>query len=171
MMPMLVYALDRAQTLEAMRRGFTQKSEPGANIGPSLVVLAIAAVALLALLVILNRLQQGKPLTEAGSSEKLFRHVMKSLGFGMQDRSLLCRVASQLQLPNPVVMLLTPELLAETVYDFIAATPGRDAKTDLARFENISRRLFGQELPLQRDADSHEKRAAAKPSPPHPPGR
>ena len=62
------------------------------------------------------------------------------------DRALLCRIAQEMKLENPTVMLLTPQLFAEVAYNYTATKPGKSAM-DLKRLSAICKQLFGQEMP------------------------
>ncbi len=153
MMPAIVAALGRAQKLEAMRRGFTSKTEPGSGVYTSLLVVALILMLVVVALLVLNRMQQGRQAREKGSARSLFREVLRKLSLASKDRALLRRVAEDLKLENPSVMLLTPGLFAETVYAYASAKTGK-AAGDLQRLALICKRVFKQDLPPPSQADA-----------------
>ena len=153
MMPTILAALGRAQKLEAMRRGFTSKTDPGSGVYTSLLVVALILMLVVVGLLVLNRMQQGRQAREKGSARSLFREVLRKLSLASKDRALLRRVADELKLENPAVMLLTPGIFAETAYAYAGAKTG-NAGADLQRLALICKRIFKQDLPPPTQAET-----------------
>jgi hypothetical protein len=142
----LLATVDRAQKLDGLRRGFVDQTDQS-DVWIKLVGLAVIALLVLASLALLNRFQQGRNRPRTGSSSGLFRQVLKELSVGLNDRSLLNQVAAQMKLANPTVMLLTPQLYAKIVYDYLAVAPGKKGNAEMARLASICRQVFNQNLP------------------------
>jgi len=148
--PGMLAALDLTKTLEGMRHGFVNQTEHGADLWWKILGLAFFSALAIALLVLLNRLQQGRSAAIAPNSGALFRQVIKELSLGLPDRIVLTRVAHELKLANPTIMLLTPQLFAETVRDYLAVSSGGNTAGEMTRLAAIHKRLFNQEMPSLR---------------------
>ncbi len=168
MILVILAALGRAEKLEAMRRGFTSKNEPDAGTWSGMISVALVGVVAIAVLLILNRVQQGKKWRDKGGAHGLFREVLRALSLSYGDRRLLRRLASDMALENPTVMLLTPQLYAEAAYGYVATKRG-SAGTTMPRLAAICRRVFNQELPPPSSSEGSD--AAIGPSPPSTPRR
>ena len=142
----ILIALGRSDRLEAMRRGFTSKSEPGSGVWTGMLVLVIIGVVVIIGLLILNRVQGGREASHKNSAGNLFRDVLGELSLGLNDRALLRRVVKELKLAQPASMLLTPKLFAEAAYGYLTAKEGK-AGADMQRLETICQQLFGQPIP------------------------
>jgi hypothetical protein len=151
----ILAAMDRAGKLEAMRRGFTSKSEPDSGVWLNMLLVILVGLLVVAALLVLNRIQQGKKENKASTSWNLFREVMDKLSLSFHDRSLLRNVAAEAKLTNPTLMFLTPELFAEVVYSYTATKTGK-SKSDLTRLASICKRLFGRPLPRPQPTDLAE---------------
>ncbi|MBN1346180.1 MAG: hypothetical protein JXQ73_26060 [Phycisphaerae bacterium] len=146
MIPWVLATIGRSERLDAMRRGFTSKSEPGSGAWTGLLVVLILIVAAILILLLVNRYQQGKAGARHSGAAGLFKEVLQKLPLGLQDRALLRRLASDMDLPNPTVMLLTPKLFAEISYTYVAGKPG-ETGSDLSRLASICKLLFGHDMP------------------------
>lgn len=146
MIASFVIAIGRSDRLEAMRRGFTSKTEPGSGVWTSLVIVVVVGLLAMLVLLFLNRTQQNKEQGKSESAHALFKHVLSQLKLGLQDRSLLRRVATELKLKNPTVMLLTPQIFAETSFAYIAKKPGQ-SRADMARLQTVFKQIFRQDMP------------------------
>lgn len=149
MTALILAALKRTERLEAMRHGFAHKTDPGTNIWMGIIVVAVVGLLVILILLLANRAQQDRQTGKAKSPQFLFKDVLRRLKLGFKDRALLRRIANDLRLENPAVMLLTPQIFAETIHVYLARKPG-SAKTDMTRLTAICRRLFDQEIPPPR---------------------
>lgn len=160
-LPILI-ALGRSDRLEAMRRGFTSKSESGSGVWTGMLVVVIIGVITIIGLLILNRIQGGKEARHKSSAANLFREVLGELSFGLHDRALLRRVVKELRLAHPVAILLTPKLFSEAAYAYLSAKEGK-AGADMQRLGTICQQLFGQPMPeLSPPAETKKRRPARR---------
>jgi hypothetical protein len=151
MMYLILAALGRSDRLEAMRRGFTSKGDPGSDVWQGMVVISVVGFAIIGGLLILNRAQLRRSEAAKGDAASLFREVLGALHLGVKDRALLRRIASEMKLENPTVALLTPELFAEFAYTYIAAKPGA-AKGEASRLASICKAIFDVDMPPPKGA-------------------
>jgi hypothetical protein len=147
---LVLATLNRAERLEAMRRGFTSKTDPESGILTSMVVVVVIGLFVVLLLLLLNRAQQDRGVRKGKTPQGLFKEVLSKLKLGWPDRMLLRRVASELRLKNPTVMLLTPKIFAESASRYVSGRSGR-SRADMTRLRAIHRQVFGQDLPTRQD--------------------
>lgn len=159
-----ILAVGRVDRLVELQRYFAGRSGSGRAATALVLLLAVGGAGVL--LIGLSRLISQRR-SRRRNSARLFEEVLAGLNLPWSDRLLLRRMARRLGLANPVVMLLSPNLLARHGYwwaDRLAV--GRLRDTGLARLDAACRRLFGQALPARDALAGAEKR----PTPAEPPG-
>lgn len=121
--------------------------------GGSLLTLLYAAVAvavLVGLLVLLHRAQHrratGPPVE---NPRKLFDTVIRDLGLGVVQRDLLRRMASDLEMEQPTILLLSPAIFMKYARKWSASGRGRGGTSSVhgVSLEGLGRALFGSEMP------------------------
>ena len=116
----------------------------------ALLYAAVAVAALAGLLVLLHRLQQrratGPPVD---NPTRLFETVIRDLGLNVVQRDLLRRMAADLEMEHPTVLLLSPAIFVERARRW-TTSGGRLGGTLSSRrvsLEEVGRALFGSEVP------------------------
>lgn len=89
------------ERLEALHRQFSR----GAG-WDEFVLPLVGFVALVGLLAVLFQLQKRRQQVDVDNPRKLYRRLVHRLGLSAAQRDLLYRMASDLHLPNPSVLLL-----------------------------------------------------------------
>jgi len=129
--------------LDAVRDHLDKGGSPYAPLVLLLAVLAIAGVLLL-----LHRLEhrkEAKP--QANDPKALFAAVLNKLGLSVVQRDLLRRIAFDLRLPHPTMMLLSPELFQNHVRQWRQLLNEReqDVPEGPLRLREIAELLYGGE--------------------------
>ncbi len=138
---------------EAVRR---HENTPGSLQTELLIILATLVVIALGLM-ILAGLQRTKRQRSPRNPGRLFREVLRPLELSFSERLLLRRVARNLKLNQPTMLLLSPQYFSQSADNLLKHSPWASARTSLrARLEAISRKLFGQPL-LKQDAPPAEE--------------
>jgi len=136
--------------LESIRDRFEKGGSPYTPLVAVLGILGLAGV-----LLILQRLQQrsvSKP--PLNDPALLFSAVLERAGLNVMQRHLLRRVAADLRLPHPTVMLLSPELFLDHVKRWRRMLEergsGTSASTEL--LHEVAETLFGPQAakPMQK---------------------
>ena len=128
---------------EAVRDHLRRGGSPSTAMYVLLAVLSLAA-----LLLIVHRLQErGERQPPVSDPRGLFRRVLHDLGLNVVERDLLRRMASDLRLENPTVMLLSPTLFERYVRKWREALEERGGVSAprLKTLQSVAVSLFGAE--------------------------
>ncbi|HUU85737.1 MAG TPA: hypothetical protein VM243_19755 [Phycisphaerae bacterium] len=134
----LLLQTSSSERLEALRRQFSG----GGNWSESFLTL-LAFAALFALLLMIHRLQQRRQRRDINDPWKLYRQLLKHLGLSAPQREVLRRIAADLRLQHPSVLLL-----GRTIFNRHATRWQERARhvrrDDLRRIEEIVGKLFAR---------------------------
>ena len=125
-----------AQRLEALQQRFSRSGTWGDAILP-----LVGAIALFALLWLLYSLQRRRQRADIDHPGKLFRRLVQRLDLSTPQRHLLYRMAAELRLPNPSVLLLGGQVFETQARLWLAI--GRGSRPgNSRRIAELGRRLF-----------------------------
>jgi hypothetical protein len=143
------------ERLEAIHRHLNRE---GSGQGMLLTLLGFAAFALL--LLVLNRLHTRSQAADMDRPGRLFRRMAQHLNLSLPQRGLLRRIASDLGLANPTVMLLGRRVFEARVQDWLASA--RAIKPDdRQRLEDLADHLF----PRTQGLEARSTRSGEPPMP------
>jgi len=136
-----VYLLQSDTELPAALKAIQDQFRQGGTLG-SVVLTVLGFVAVLAIVFAIDRaMRRARERPEPKRARRLFRDLMVRLQLSVPDCELLRRMADELQLAQPVVLLLCPELFAELSRRWRERAPSRSADAE-ARLAALAGRLF-----------------------------
>ena len=135
MIPALLQ-LNPPDRLEAVQRYLNRE---GSVHGLVLTLLGFAAFGILVL--ILHRLHRRTRAGDVDRPRRLFRKLIPRLGVSVPQRGLLLRIASDLRLPNPAVLLLGRRVFEARARQWLAVASARNPRLE-RRLADLADALF-----------------------------
>ena len=132
------------QALTPMERlsGIQDRLSEGSTLGDILLTL-LGLAAFVAFLYVVFDLQRRLRRTEIDDSRKLFRSALVELGITVRQRDLLRRIAGDLHLPEPTVLLLGAGIYWSHARRWMAELPSKQSQTRV-EIEQLAALLFPQ---------------------------
>jgi hypothetical protein len=125
-----------AERLEAIQRHLNRE---GSELGLLFTLLGFAGFGLL--LIILHRLHVRSRSVDVDRPQALFRKLVQRLDLSVRQRGLLRRIAADLALENPSVLLLGRRVFEMRAGTWLAANPSV-SPDDRRRLEDLADLLF-----------------------------
>lgn len=135
---LLVQILTPRERLFGVRERLSEGSTSG-----EIVLTFLGLAAFLLFLYIVFGVQRRHRRTEVDDSRKLFRSLLTDLGLTVRQRDLLRRIAGDLRLQEPSVLLLAPAIYWSHAQQWMADFPNRQPNAR-AEFEKLAAVLFPQ---------------------------
>jgi hypothetical protein len=134
--------------LETFQRGVREQFQRGNTVQGILIAMA-AASALAVVVYFLNaRQQRVKKPPRPTDPNRLFSRLLDRLELSWTDRRWLERIAQDLELAHPTVILLSPAFFDECVQTWRQARPGAAPGVDKRALVGLRARLFPATSPL-----------------------
>ena len=137
--------LMQALTPKERLRGIQDRLSDGRSLG-DIVLTLLGLAAFVACLYVVFALQRRLRRTEIDDSRRLFRSALVELGITVRQRDLLRRIAGDLRLPEPTVLLLGSGIYWSHARRWTAEFPSKQPQTR-AEMEKLATLLFPQAQP------------------------
>lgn len=137
--------LMQALTPKERLSGIQDRLSDGSSLGDIFLTL-LGLAAFVAFLYAVFGLQRRLRRTEIDDSRRLFRSALVELGITVRQRDLLRRIAGDLRLPEPTVLLLGSGIYWSHARRWMAEFPSKQPQTR-AETEKLATLLFPQAQP------------------------
>lgn len=137
---MVIIAQSAPEQLPEFLKPIREQFERGGSVGSILGVLLVTALLVFLVYALTQWLHNRSPQSDRNNPRKLFGSLTDKLGLDPSERSVLMRMAYELRLSHPTVLLLSPMLFDDSLARWGAGKSGRVQGEQVGR---IRTKLFG----------------------------